>query len=268
MTSIYRRTCLLLICHLALICPLTANDPDSTAVWNICIRSEDNAIIPKATIASYSKITSFVVNEEGCIKLSLPVEDSIRVVSMGFEAKTVVLNQADTYHTGNIIVKLSHNFYQLKEVNIYGYQGILDPMIFPKFEDDSPKIDLHLPSNFGSQISKLPPNERPDVGNMGVMGAIFSPASFIYSKFSKTENSKLSLQEARAEQKHYQFRDQIAGPDIIAMISGFEGKELNDFIVYCNKNLKISNADNIIMAINKIELLAKKYKEEKGIQKN
>jgi hypothetical protein len=52
------------------------------------------------------------------------------------------------------------------------------------------------------------------------------------------------------------------------MISGFEGKELNDFIVYCNKNLKISNADNIIMAMNKIELLAKKYKEEKGIQKN
>jgi hypothetical protein len=99
---------------------------------------------------------------------------------------------------------------------------------------------------------------------MGVMGAIFSPASFIYSKFSKTENSKLSLQEARAEQKHYQFRDQIAGPDIIAMISGFEGKELNDFIVYCNINLVITKNDNTLSAIRKIELLLQKYNEERA----
>jgi hypothetical protein len=48
------------------------------------------------------------------------------------------------------------------------------------------------------------------------------------------------------------------------MISGFEGKELNDFIVYCNINLVITKNDNILSAIRKIELLLQKYNEERA----
>jgi|LSQX01.2.fsa_nt_gb hypothetical protein len=234
---------------------------DSTVLWQGSIRAKgNNAVIPHATIASYKQITTYIADEIGNFSLRLSYNDSIRVAALGFNSRTIVLKEMPQDSLAMIKIELNQHSFMIKEVTVKGYQGILDPLIFPKYIDDSPKIDLHLPNNIGSRISKVPPNERPDAGNMNALGAVFSPASFIYSKVNRTERSKAKLPEVRQQSKLWNHKEAIAGRGIIAAISGYVGEELDKFMIYCNIHLKISAADNALSATRKITALLEEYK--------
>src|SRR5690606_1759208 len=98
-------------------------------------------------------------------------------------------------------------------------------------------------------------------------GAVFSPVSFVQSKFSRTEKAKLRLPEARQEARMWDHREAIAGREVMALISGFEGEELDSFMIYCNIHLKVSAMDNGITATRKIEALLVQYQGEKQHEK-
>jgi hypothetical protein len=74
------------------------------------------------------------------------------------------------------------------------------------------------------------------------------------------------LPEARQNASVWNHREAIAGREIIALISGYEGEELDHFKIYCNIHLKLSSADNGATAFRKIEELLVQYQNEKQPQ--
>ncbi len=258
-TSIFLRICTIILL------PLDAlSQTDSLVVWKGCISGHDNhAEIPHATIASYKQVALYISDEKGCFSLKLDHNDSIRVAALGYEARTIVLSKQLRDSINNLSIQLKQHSFKIREVTVKGYRGILDPLIFPKHLDDSKKIDLRLPAHIGSQVSDIPPHERLDAGNMGVLGAIFNPASFFHSKFSRAEKAKLSLPEAREATRLWNHQEAIAGREVIALVSGYEGEALDHFMIYCNMHLKISTADTGVTATRKIEALLFQYQYEK-----
>lgn len=104
---------------------------NSAIEWKGVVKNSiDQTLIPHATIASYSNVALYVANEEGKFILRLPKNDSIRVEAIGYQAETVNLQQAAKNSTGLITILLDPISYQIKEVTIKGYQGIIDPLIF------------------------------------------------------------------------------------------------------------------------------------------
>ena len=215
--------------------------------------------IPNAVIAVYSQVVVYSANEMGEFRIALLPGDSVRVAALGFEAATYTVRQSPTNEEGVAVLKLFPVSYQLKEVKVNGYRGVLDPLIFPQLADDKPTIELNLPSYIGSRMTKTAPNERPLMGKPSPLSALFSPLSFGYSMFSKEEKSKRNLIEARSQEPILARRSYLANREIIALISGFEGKELDDFVIYCNLNIKLNSFDNGASATRKIEHLLKEY---------
>lgn len=226
------------------------------------INTISKTTIPHATIASYSQVALYIANEVGEFYLSLPLNDSLRITALGYQSQTVNLQQTEKDSEGKIIIKLSPISYQIKEVTIKGYKGIFDPLIFQKHLPEEDLIQLNLPSYIGSRISKLAPNERALAGKPSI-GMILSPASLAYSLFSKRESSIRTLADAKAHEIKLSHRDMVASKEIITAISGFKDKELNDFIIYCNINLKIDPSDTGVSALRKIENLLLQYNQEK-----
>jgi hypothetical protein len=254
---------LITICTIFLF-PLNAlSQSDSLVIWRGCISGPDShGEIPHATIASYKQVARYISDEKGCFVLRLPYNDSIRIAALGFEARTIVLNQQRPDSTNRLQIELKQQSFDIKEVTVKGYQGIFDPLIFPRHLDDAKKINLHLPAHIGSQVSDIPPHERADAGSMGILGALVSPASFIRSQFSRSEKSKLRLPEAREEARVWNHKEAVAGRQVIALISGYNGEALDRFVIYCNLHLKISASDNGVSATRKIEALLSRYQSE------
>ncbi|HKL72316.1 MAG TPA: carboxypeptidase-like regulatory domain-containing protein [Marinilabiliaceae bacterium] len=225
------------------------------------INTISQTAIPHATVASYSQVALYIANEAGEFLLSLPNNDSLRITALGYESQTVHLQKAEKDSTGRVIIRLTPISYQIKEVTIKGYKGIFDPLIFQKHLPEEELIQLNLPSYIGSRISKLPPNERALIGKPSI-GMILNPASLAYSLFSKKESSIRTLADAKANEIKLNHRDIVASKEIIAAISGFEGQELDDFLIYCNINLKIHPSDTGISASRKIENLLLQYKQK------
>lgn len=154
---------LLLITGIILLLPFkVSSQSDSLVIWKGCISGPGNhGEIPHATIASYQQVARYISDEKGCFVLRLPFSDSIRIAALGFEARTIVLNQQPRDSTNRMQIELRQQSFDIQEVTVKGYQGIFDPLIFPKHIDESKRIELHLPAHIGSQVSDIPPHERP-----------------------------------------------------------------------------------------------------------
>ena len=239
----------------SLFCIITKGQENDSIMWRCrVIDSETKGIIPNAIIAVYSEIALYSTGSDGHIRIYLPKDDSVRVVMMGYSSKIFRISDMKPDTTGYVSLPIDPMTYTLKEVIIKPYKGILDPLIFPKREDENPFIDLNLPNGIGSKINKLPPSERVIKPS--------GPLSLVFSQFDKEEKSlKRFINEKAIEQQQVHLKGFIT-PETIAIISGFEGEELDKFIIYCNIHLKLSTQDNGASVVAQIQSLLEKYKEE------
>jgi hypothetical protein len=241
---------------------LVHSQQDSLVKVNGVIRAEaSRAIIPHATIASYSRVAMFIANDEGRFTITVPQSDSLKITALGFEPVTLRVIDAVLDSTGRLSVFLKQHSYAIKEVTIKGYNGIFDPLIFQKHLPEKELIQLYLPDDFGSRVSELPPNERPLVGKPSILSAAASPVSAAYSLFSKREKSLRHLAQSRTKEIQWDHREAVAGRDVIANVSGYKDEILEAFIIYCNIHLKILAADTGTSAARKIEALLNEYEE-------
>jgi hypothetical protein len=226
-----------------------------------CVYSENKKNpIPHATIGSYSKVTLFVADDKGCFRLRLPPSDSIKITALGHESVVIVLNKLPIDSFQVINIELTEINYMLKEVTAKGYSGIFDPLIFPKHLNNENQINLNLPSNIGSKVSKLSPSERALIENRS-LASLASPVSLIYSMVSKREKSIKNLTIAKQESAEWKYKQTVASKEIIESITHYSGQKLDDFIIYCNINLLISNSESILSVLEKIKKLMIVFEE-------
>lgn len=248
-------------CFIHSISILNGQNKETISWKGVIINETNRESVANAVIAVFSQISLYSADEKGFFSIELQPDDSVKIVAMGFQTAIFYVNKLHPNSEGISILELKQFSYKLKEVTIKGYSGILDPLIFPKLEDDSPQMELNMPSDIGSKISKLPPNERPLIGKPNPLMLLVNPVSFGYSLFSKHEKSLKNLTKARIMAKEWELKDNLASKETIAIISCFKGDELEKFIIYCNQNLKLTPFDNGASAASKISELLNKYKK-------
>lgn len=255
-----KKSLVFIVVFLTIIFVTTLAQTPNTVSWKgKVVNAQTGDPIPNAVIAVFSQVVVYSADEQGEFRIALLPNDSVRVAALGFEAATYTVQQSPNNDNELAVLKLYPVSYKLKEVEVKGYRGILDPLIFPQLADDKPKIELNLPSHFGSRMSKTPPNERPLMAKPNPLSAVFSPLSFGYSVFSKEEKSKRNLIKARYQEHIWDRLDNLANRETLALVSGLDGEALDDFVIYCNLHLKLNSFDNGASAIQKIEQLLKKY---------
>lgn len=248
---------------LLFICFLISGQVNETITWRgIVVNQSNGEPVPNAVVAVYRQVMMYSADENGVFRIALLPADSVRVAALGFQAATFSVKEVIPDSEGWVSLKLHPVSYTLKEVKVKGYRGMLDPMFFPKLTDDVPRIELNLPSYIGSKMSKTSPSEQLLMKNPSPLAALASPISFGYSLFSKHEKSLRNLAIAKVESKSWLLHDAFASRETIAIFSGFEGDELDAFVIYCNINLKISSFDNGASVAAKIKILLDQFKIE------
>ena len=247
---------LLFLTHL-----VTKGEENNTIFWRgRVVNGDTGEPVPNAVVAVYSKNTLYSADIDGLVRLRLQKDDSVRVVVLGYIPETFHIEKLKPDSTGYATMKIYHASYQLKEVTVKGYRGFLDPHFFPKFEDDEPKVEMNL-GDIGSKMSDLPPNEQP-IGEPSVLMAITSPMLYIYTRFSKEQKQIRELSRVKYREKNENKLNNYISSDAIATITGFEGDELQNFIVYCNEHLKFNHKDNGASITVKIEAILEKYQKD------
>lgn len=223
---------------------------NNTIFWSgKVINSETGEPVSNALIAVYSNTKMYSADIDGIVRLRLQKNDSIRVVVLGYSSETFCINTLQNDSAGYAIMRLQPVSYMLKEVTISArtYKGILNPLIFPKLEDDKPKINLNLPGNVGNRRS----NNLPQIN-----------LSLNLSKFNNEGKQIRQLNNAQYHQNNITRLKDFISPEAIGLITKLEGEELTKFIIYCNANLIITHNDNGASIFAKIEMIFEKYKRE------
>ena len=248
----------------SLFCAIAKGQENDSIMWRCkVINSESKGIIPNAIIAVYSEVALYSTGGDGHLRVYLPKNDSVRVVMMGYTSKTFRISEMTPDATGYVSLPIDPIAYTLREITVKPYKGILDPSNFPKFEDGN-SIDLKLPDGIGSKISKLPPSERLEIEKPSPLALLVSPATYVYSQFSKEQKSIRQYRNVKAAEQKERHLQEFISPESIALISSFEGKELEKFIIYCNIHLKLSAQDNGASVIAQIQSLLEKYNDEQN----
>ena len=252
-----------LIIALSLCFTVKGQDNNSFFWRGKVINGDTGDPVPNAIIAVYSRSTLYSADIDGIIRLRLNENDSVRVVVLGYSAETFRINSLHTDSTGHSIMRIFPVSYLLKEVTIRGHKGILNPDIFPKFEDDGPKIYINLPVDIGSKMSDNSPSEQLLLEDVSLFNKIRKhPVSFIYSQLSNEQKTIRKLREIKYQQNNIERLKDYISPEAISLITGYEGEELQKFIVYCNAKLIITHYDTAASITMKIDEIFRKYKEE------
>jgi hypothetical protein len=196
-------------------------------------------------LVSYKSLLSYASGKDGSFLIYLDKSDSIKIVSMGFEA--VTMKATDFLKTeGPDTIYLEPATYLLNEVTINAYERT---------------INLNLPGDIGKNVD---PDAEPDRSlPKPSLGMIFSPLSLAQSTFSREAKNHRKLRKNVKQQNERALWNEVISSGLLEDWIEIEDDEREKFIIYCNQNIKVTKADNLASIQSKILLLWDKYSAEK-----
>ena len=225
------------------------------------VRKSDQKPIPLAQIASYKKLNMFAADSIGEFRVILDANDSIKILALGFEPRVVHLDSLKVDADLKYIFSLDQTSYQIQQVDINSnihYNAYLNRLKDSKSKRE--EMDLMLPEDIKlGQKPAIPDDIRPDYsGPPPVYAAVVAPFRFIDYYTSKTDKNKRRYMKLLSSEK----QRSMLTVDLMAEVSGLEGEALQDFIIYCNANIKLNRKDTPLSVKYKVIDLYNAYKEK------
>ncbi|WP_291857788.1 carboxypeptidase-like regulatory domain-containing protein [Marinilabilia sp.] len=205
---------------------------------------EDRKPLGYVQMVSFNSHLSYTSNADGVFRISLPENDSIRIVSMGFEPKTMkAVDFLNSSKTDSIFLLPAS--YLLNEVIVRAEER---------------KINLNLPGNFGANVD---PDAEPDKSiPTPNIGMVMSPLTLAQSVFSKEAKNQRKRQKIIAHQQELSLWEEVISSGMLRDWVEIEDNKLDSFIIFCNQHLKPSHTDNLLTLQNKILILWEEYKKK------
>lgn len=223
---------------------LTGQENQQIKISGYVYNAETHKPLHFAQLVSYKTYLSYTTDTIGKFNILLGRSDSLKIVSMGFEG--VVVKAEDFLKTeGPDTIFLRPASYLLNEV-----------LINPR----QPTIRLNLPGNIGANVD---PDAEPDrfIPKPSVE-LITSPVTLAYSVFSKRAKKERKLKKEMAGNRQKAVWYSILSSDKLEQWTGLKGKELDDFIIYCNTRISVSGSDNELSIQRKVMDLLENYKRQ------
>ncbi|MCT4588387.1 MAG: hypothetical protein N4A71_11230 [Carboxylicivirga sp.] len=225
------------------------------------VRESDHKAIPLAQIASYKKLNMFAADSTGEFKVILDADDSIKVVSLAFESKVFRLDSLNIESDQMYLFPLKQTSYEIQQVDINSnrhYRAYKDKLGAELAERE--EMDLMLPGDI--ELGRKPDMPLDDLptyrSKPSVTAAVFQPANFIYYYASKSEKQKRRMMKLRKQDKQ---RNMLT-VHMMAEVSGLKDEALQEFVIYCNANIKFSKKDTPLSVKYKVIDLFKAFKDE------
>ena len=180
--------------------------------------------------------------------MTLDKDDSLKVVTMGYENKVVRVKEIIS-DSINFKITLQSKSYLLKGVDIEK-----EPYDYLTSDKEKWK-NLHLPENI--KIGK-PLTKEMDYSNgykeepPPVVVAVMNPITYM-EYYNKKNKSKRMVHQLKADAYERDRTSLIYNTGLLAKISGYEQPTLDSFIVYCNIQLKIKSSASYISICKKVE---------------
>jgi len=223
---------------------LIAQEKEKTNVSGIVINQKSGKPLGYVQLVSYETMLSYASASDGTFLLSLSNSDSIKIVSMGFEG--VVKKVSEFLATqGRDTISLEPASYLLNEVTVNA---------------EEKEINLNLPGNIGKNVDpdQEPSTSIPDPS----VGMIFSPVTLAQSAFSKKAKNQRRLRKTIKKRKEKSLWFEVLSSGLIKNWIEIDEDELDDFIIFCNSQIKVTKKDNLVTLRGKVLHLRKQYRGE------
>jgi len=223
---------------------------DSLVVVRLKVWDEINKMpIENIQVISYETTQVFITDEEGSLRSTFSISDSLRINGIGYSPYTLKVSDF-VGQEGYRNFYLERTSIMIREVDVAPHK----------------ELALHMPDDIKvGVINETPPALRNDgySSKPGVVAAVLTPASFAYYHLSKSEKQKRNARKKIAESKEQDKISMLYNREIVAEVSGYEGELLDEFMIYCNVHLKLKSSDNQLLVKQQIVELKKAFEDEK-----
>ncbi|PRZ01227.1 hypothetical protein [Marinilabilia salmonicolor] len=210
----------------------------SGTLYNI----ENKKSLGYVQLVSFNSYLSYTSDSNGQFRISLPADDSIRIVSMGFEPRTMKATDFINRQATDSIF-LSPASYLLKEIVVRAEER---------------EMRLNLPGNFGINVD---PDAEPDKSiPKPSVGMIMSPLTLAHSVFSKEGKSQRRSQKVLNSMNQKSAWEKVIASGMLNDWIEIKDQEMDSFIIFCNQRMKMSEKDNLLTIRNKVLRLWEEYK--------
>ncbi len=229
---------------ICLLIPVSAQTDSAIWITGKIVDSETHQPVPYANIASYSQHLMYAADSSGHFYIQLPYDDSIKVVVLGYSPKVFKVNFVSLQNNDISLFPIKRVSIMLKNVDVKLQRGYFSTeKTLSSKGNEFESSNLHLPSDikmYDKSKDIIPASYKPIFNSRPpVIAFFFHPISYITYFTSKRERMKRKMVKIIYSEKN---RVQLS-KKLIQEISGFEGDELDQFIIYCNKNIEIKNND-------------------------
>ncbi|MFW6202860.1 MAG: carboxypeptidase-like regulatory domain-containing protein, partial [Marinilabilia sp.] len=220
-------------------------DNKTAVISGILLDQKTEEPLKYAQIVSYKEGVSHSIDNKGHFFFYLGRNDSVKIVSMGYEP--VVMTTRDFLATkGPDSIFMKPTNYELNEVTV-------------RARDQS--VHLNLPDNIGKDVD---PEAEPDRSiPVPSIGMISSPVTLAYSAFSRKAGNQRRAKKQMQKQKERALWENILHSGLLETWVELEEKELEDFIVFCNKRIQVSKEDTYLSIEKKVKNLLNIYQAKK-----
>ncbi|RZT96077.1 carboxypeptidase-like protein [Ancylomarina subtilis] len=238
------------------------------------VTKSDLSPIPFSHLIIKGKRSGQICDSLGIFHLQVKQSDTLLVSALGYKTK----EWAVPFIFGSSLsqffqIPLDETAYLLNEVSVYAL-GTWD-----EFKADFRKLEIKNEYALNSQITKelapfqtkkpniVPPQYRPIIEDLSVWDAIGTPASFLFSKFSKKEKRKRKVAKMIRNKWQIKILNQYYTREIVAANTGLSGDELDNFMAYCGPKLNITQTTSQYDILEQIVNHYKTYtKQKRGYQ--
>lgn len=238
------KTIVLIIAGCSLLClqSLQGQEENTIIASGTLYNIENKKSLGYVQLVSFNSYLSYTSDSNGQFRISLPADDSIRIVSMGFEPRTMKATDF-FYRQATDSIFLSPASYMLKEVVVRAEER---------------EMRLNLPGNIGTNVD---PDAEPDKSiPKPSVGMIMSPLTLAHSVFSKEGKSQRRSQKVLNNMNQKSAWEEVIASGMLNDWIEIEDQELDSFIIFCNQKMKISEKDNLLTIRNKVLRLWDEYK--------
>ncbi len=198
--------------------------------------------LPYAQAISYTSCKVYRADSEGQFNINLEKNDSLVIVSMGYELKKIRVSDISE----NSIIFMKKHYITLQEVNI----------------NQNFEVNINLPEDIAdNKTNEIPIGLRGDAFNSPppVSQILINPLSYLHYMFSQKEISKRKVRKLIEEDKVLSQIYEIYSVEFLQEVTGLSGEKLDNFIAYCNINIDKNPTDNFFIAYEKVQLAYSDY---------
>jgi len=222
--------------------------------------SETQKPVPYANIASYSLHLLFAADSTGHFFVQLPRHDSVKIVVLGYGTKVFRIGSYTGNEDKSITFPLNRTSIMLKNIDINLKRGFIDDNRKPT--SLGIMENLHLPSDikpYDKSKDIIPASYKPVFKYKPPVVVFFlHPVSYINYFAGKQQKEKRKMVKTLKEEKS----KELMSRSLIKEVSGLDGDSLNAFIIFCNKNVKLSPKETIFSVRKKVFLTLEDYNKQ------